>query len=62
VALPRRPISLSAAGYVLTAALLGAGVGFLRSGTAGGGVALGVAVGLGVALGLVAFEALRHWG
>jgi hypothetical protein len=49
------------AGYVLTAALLGAGVGFLRSGTVGGALALGFAVGLGVALGLVGFEVFRHW-
>jgi hypothetical protein len=61
VALPRRPVSLSAAGYVLVAALLGFGAGALRSGTLGGGVALGFAVGLGVAVGLLAFEVVRHW-
>jgi len=61
VTLPRLPISLSVASYVLTAALLGAGVGFLRSGTVGGALALGFAVGLGVALGLVGFELFRHW-
>jgi len=61
VALPRRPISLSALGYVLTAALLGAGVGYLRSGSVGGGLALGFAVGLGVALGIVALEVARQW-
>jgi hypothetical protein len=48
-------------GYVLTAAFLGTGVGFLRSGTVGGALALGFAVGLGVALGLVGFEVFRHW-
>ena len=61
MALPRLPIGLSAAGYVLAAALLGVGVGFLRSGALGGALALGFAIGLGVALGLVAFEVFRHW-
>ena len=62
MALPRRPLSLGVTGYVLTAAFLGTGVGFLRSGTVGGALALGFAVGLGVALGLVGFEVFRHWG
>jgi hypothetical protein len=45
-----------AGGTVLAATVLAVAVGYLRSGSVGGGVALGVAAFVGVTVGIVGFE------
>ena len=50
-----------AAAYVAAATLLAVGIGTLRDGSIGDGLALGVAVAVGVAVGLLGFEIVSEY-